>query len=66
MRRANSGYSHNFGVSSWVFKEDESETEAKTNGGHRVYLLLVGSTLLACTEHAQRPLLASDYKHLLF
>ncbi len=50
--RGDWGYPHNFGVNSWVFK-DESETEAKTNIGHRVCLLLVRSPLLVCTEHAQ-------------
>ncbi len=57
MPKANSGYTHNFGVNFWVFKDDEFETEAKTNNGHRVGLLLVGSPPLARTEHSQRPLL---------
>ncbi len=51
MRRVDSGYPYNFRVYSWVFKNDESETEAKTNRGHWVCLLLVGSP--PCTEHAQ-------------
>ncbi len=34
MPRVDSGYHHNFGASSWVFKDDKSKTEAKTNGGH--------------------------------
>ncbi len=33
MPRADSGYPRNFGINSWVFKDDESETEAKTNSG---------------------------------
>ncbi len=33
MPRADSGYPHNFMVNSWVFKDDESESEAKTNNG---------------------------------
>ncbi len=52
MPRADSGYPHNFGVNSWVFKDDKFETEAKTNSGHRE------CPLLACTEHTQYPLLA--------
>ncbi len=56
MPRADSGY--NFGVSSWVFKDDESEIEAKTNSRHRVCPLLVVSPFLECAEHAQCPLLA--------
>ncbi len=52
MPRASLGYLHNFGVNSSVFK-DESKTEAKTNSGHRMCSLLVGSLLLTCTEHAQ-------------
>ncbi len=52
MPRADSGYPYNFEVNSWVFKDDESKTEAKTNSGHRVCLLSV------CTVHAQCPLLA--------
>ncbi len=58
MPRADSGYAHNFRVNSCVFKDDEYETEAETNSGYRVYLLLVRSLLLACTEHAQHPLFA--------
>ncbi len=58
MPRADSGYLHKFGVNSWGFKDDESETEVKTNSGHRVCPLLFGSSLYACTEHGQRPLLA--------
>ncbi len=58
MLRVDSGYSHNFGVNSWVFKDHRSETEAKTKSGHWVCPLLVRSLPLACTEHAQRPLLA--------
>ncbi len=52
MPRVDSGYPCNFRINSRLFKDDESETEAKTNSGHRVCLLL------ACTEHAQHPPLA--------
>ncbi len=41
-----------------VLKDDESESEAKTDSGHRVCLLLVGCPHLAWVEHAQCPLLA--------
>ncbi len=66
MSRENSDYLYNFGINSLVFKDDESKTEAKTNSGHRVCPLLVGSPILAYTEHAQRPLSAycvSTYTH---
>ncbi len=46
----------NFWVNSDIFKDDESEAEAKTNSGHRVCPLLVRSPLLACAEHTQSPL----------
>ncbi len=52
MLRADSVYLHNFGVDSDIYKDNKSETEAKTNSGHRACLLL------ACAELAQRPLLA--------
>ncbi len=58
MPRAVSGYSHNFMVNSWVFKDDESESEVKTNSGPRVCLLLVESPHFARVEHAQCLLLA--------
>ncbi len=45
-------------VNFWVFKDDESESEAKTNSGPRVYPLLVESPHFACVEHAQCPFLA--------
>ncbi len=73
MPRADSGYPHNFGVNSWIFKQDECEIEAKTNSRHRVcpllvgILLLVGSPLLVCREHAQCLLLVccvSTHTHL--
>ncbi len=51
--RVDSGYPHNFMVDSWVFKDDESESEAP-----RVCPLLVESPHFACVEHAQCPLLA--------
>ncbi len=57
--RADSSYSHNFMVGSWVFKDDESESEAKINSGPRVCPLLVESPHFACVEHAQCPLLAN-------
>ncbi len=66
MPRADSGYPHNFMVNSWVFTDDESESEAKTNSGPRVCPLLVESPHFACVEHAQCPLLAhcvSTYTH---
>ncbi len=47
MPRADAGYHLNFMINSWVFKEEESESDAKTKSRHRVCLLLVGSTLLA-------------------
>ncbi len=52
MPRVDSGYPHNFAINSWVFKDDKSETETKTNNGHFV------CPLLAYTEYAQRPFLA--------
>ncbi len=55
--RADSGYPHNFMVDSWVFKDGESESVAKTNSGPRVCPLLVKSLHFACVEHAQFPLL---------
>ncbi len=58
MPRVDSCYLHNFMVNFWVSKDDESESDAKTNSRHRVYLLLVGSPLLAWSVHAQSPLLA--------
>ncbi len=58
MPRADSGYPHNFMVNSWVLKDDESKSDAKTNSRHRVCLLLFGSLLLARRVHAQSPLLA--------
>ncbi len=41
-----------------MFKDDESESDAKTNSRHQVCLLSVGSPLLAWRIHAQSPLLA--------
>ncbi len=58
MSRTHLGYPHNFMVNSWVFKNDESESDAKTNSRHRVCLLLVGSPLLAWRVHSQSLLLA--------
>ncbi len=49
---------HNFRVGSQIFKDDESETGAKTNSRHRVCPLLIRSPLLACTEYAQSLLFA--------
>ncbi len=62
MRRVDTGYHYNFRVNSKVFKDDKSKTEAKTNSGCRVCLLLVKSPPLACREHAQSPLFA-HYMH---
>ncbi len=45
-------------VDSWVFKDDESKSETKTNSGPRVCLLFVESLHFAYVEHAQCPLLA--------
>ncbi len=52
MPRADLGYPHNFMVDSWIFKDDESETDAKTKNRHQV------CPLLAWRVHAQSPLLA--------
>ncbi len=46
--RANSGYTRNLMVDSCVFKDDESESEAKTNSGPRVCLLLLNAAV--CTR----------------
>ncbi len=67
MPRADSGYPHNFIVNSWVFKDDEFESDAKTNSRHRMCLFLVGSPLLAWRVHAQSPLLAHSVNtHTLY
>ncbi len=58
MPRVDSGYPHNFMIDSWVFEDDKSETDAKTNSRHRVCPLLVGSLLLAWRVNAKSPLLA--------
>ncbi len=60
--RADSGYPHNFIVNSWIFKDDESKSDAKTNSKHRVCLLLVGSPLLVWRVHARSPPLAHCVK----
>ncbi len=65
MPRADLSYTHNFMVNSWVFKNDESESEAKTNSRNRVCLRL------AWRVHAQSPLLAHcvnthTYTHFSF
>ncbi len=52
MPRVDPGYPHNFMVNSRVFKDDESETDAKIKSGHRV------CPLLARAVHAQSLLLA--------
>ncbi len=62
MPRADLGHPHNFIVNSWVFMDDESESDAKINSRHGVCLLLVGSPLLAWRIHAQSPLLAHCVK----
>ncbi len=56
--RADLSYPHNFMVNSWVFKDDKSKSDAKTNSRHRVCLFLVGNPLLAWRVPAQSPLLA--------
>ncbi len=58
MPRADSGYPYNFMVNCWVFKDDESKSDAKTKSRHRGCLLLVRSPLSAWRVHAQSPLLA--------
>ncbi len=35
MPRVDSAYSHNFMIYCWVFKDDESKTDAKTNSRHQ-------------------------------
>ncbi len=45
-------------INSWVFKDDESKSEAKTNSRARACLLLVKGPHFACVEHAQCLLLA--------
>ncbi len=62
MPKADSGYPHNFGDNSWVFKGDESESEVKTNSGPRVCPLLVEGPHFASVEHAQCQLLAHFVK----
>ncbi len=49
--RADSGYPHNFMVDSWVFKDEDSEYEAKTNSKPRVCPLLFESSHFTCVEH---------------
>ncbi len=51
MPRADLGYPHNFRVKSWAFKDDESESDAKTNSGPRVCPLLVKGPHFAWVEH---------------
>ncbi len=58
MPRADPGYPHNFMVNLWVFNVDKSESEAKTNSGLSVCLLLVEGPHFACVERAPCPLLA--------
>ncbi len=58
MPRADSGYPHNFMDNFWVFKDDKSESEVKTNSGPQVCPLLVEGPHLACVGPAQCPLLA--------
>ncbi len=68
MPRADSDYPHKFRVNFWVFKDDESESEAETKSGPRVCPLLVESPHFACVEHAQYPLLAhcvNTHTHIL-
>ncbi len=58
MRRMDAGQPHIFQVDSGVLKDDEFESEAKTDSGHRVCPLSVGCPHLAWIEHAQHLLLA--------
>ncbi len=51
MLRADSGYPHNFMVNFWVFKDDQSESEVKTNSGPLVCVLLIEGPHFACVEH---------------
>ncbi len=51
MPRADPGYPHNVMGKLWVFKVDESDSEAKTNSGPRVCPLLVEGRHFACVEH---------------
>ncbi len=57
MPKADSGDPQNFMVNSCVFKDNDSETETKTNRGHWVCPLFVESPLLAChvSTHAHTP-----------
>ncbi len=64
--RADSGYPHNFMVNLWVFKNDESKSEAKTNNGPRVCPLLVENPHFACVEHAPCPLLAQRVRTRMY
>ncbi len=60
--RVDWGYLHNFMVNPWVFKDDASETDAKTNSRHRVCPLLVGSPFVTWRVQAQSPL-SAHYTH---
>ncbi len=53
MPRTDSGYPRNFMVNSWIFQDDESESDAKTNSRQRVTALGWKSALgieSTCTE----------------
>ncbi len=65
MPRADSVNLHNFGVNPWVFKNDLSKIEAKTNSEHRVCQLLVGSLLFAHYVYTRTHsyYLSSSYSH---
>ncbi len=56
MPRADSGYTHNFMVKFWVFKDDESKSESKTNNRPWVCSLLVEGPHFARVEHAMSAL----------
>ncbi len=51
-------YTSHLRVNSGVFKDNESETEAKTNNEPRVCPLFIGNPLFVCKEHAQSLLFA--------
>ncbi len=51
IRRADSGYPHNFIVDFWVFKDDESKSEAKTNSRPRVSAV-IQINFCICTKRA--------------
>ncbi len=63
MPRVDSGYPHKFMVNSWVFKDGESETGAKTNSRHRVCLQSTLGMESTCTESALGTLCQNTHTH---